>query len=66
MKLGLSKFHLLCFVSMAFSHSIYFLPREIILLLIYEPLNLNKQLFVVVFSIFLSILISPDERRASE
>ena len=50
---------------MAFSHSLHVLSREIVLLsifqFIYEPLSSNKQLFVLVFSIFLSLLISPDE-----
>ena len=56
MKFSLSEFHLLCFVLMTFSHSLYVSSPENVLLshvFMNHSLSLNKQLFVLVFSILL-------------
>ena len=55
------KFHLLYFVSMTFSNSLYVSSR--FCQCIYEPLSFNKQLILQIFSIFLTTftLISYDQ-----
>ena len=46
---------------MTFLHSLYVLSGGLFFCKrIYEPLSMNKQLFLLVFSIFVSMLISPD------
>ena len=62
MKFSLLNCHLLFFVSMTFLHSLYFFHgRMFFCQCTYEPLSLSKQLLVLFFSIFLSVLIFLDE-----
>ena len=62
MKFSLLNCHLLFFVSMTFLHSLYFFHgRMFFCHCTYEPLSLSKQLLVLFFSIFLSVLIFLDE-----